>query len=82
MGQTEARLHLGVLPKLLPGSWGITLSGASGRVWFEGEDSDRWRTSFGGGLWASIIDTFTLTLSVARSDEGTRFLYGGGGFHF
>ena len=79
---TELRLHLGTLPTILPGSWGITTLGETGRIWFDGEDSDRWRNSFGGGVWASFIDTFTLTLSLARSDEGTRFLYGGGGFHF
>lgn len=79
---SELRLHLGTLPAILPGSWGITAAGETGRVWFHGEDSDRWRNSFGGGVWASIIDTFTLTVSLARSDEGTRFLYGGGGFHF
>jgi hypothetical protein len=79
---SELRVHVGGLPKILPGSWGITVAGEVGRVWWQNEDSDLWRKSLGGGLWASIIDEFTLTLSMARSDEGTRFLYGGGGFHF
>jgi hypothetical protein len=81
-GGAELRLRFGALPTLLPGSWGLTGSTESGRVWLAGEDSDRWHGTYGGGLWVSIIDTFTLTMSVARSDEGTRFLYGGGGFSF
>ena len=79
---SQLRLRIGELPTLLPGSWGFTASGETGRVWFHAHDSGRWHGSYGGGIWASFIDTFTLTLSVARSDEGTRFLYGGGGFHF
>jgi outer membrane protein assembly factor BamA len=79
---SEIRLHLGILPAILPGSWGVMASTETGRVWLDGEDSDRWHGTYGGGFWASIIDSFTLTLSVARSGEGTRFLYGGGGFHF
>jgi hypothetical protein len=79
---SEVRLHMGTLPAILPGSWGVMASTETGRVWLDGEDSDRWHGTYGGGFWASIIDTFTLTLSVARSGEGTRFLYGGGGFHF
>jgi len=79
---SELRLHMGTLPVILPGSWGAMASTETGRVWLDGEDSNRWHGTYGGGLWVSIIDTFTLTMSVARSDEGTRFLYGGGGFHF
>ena len=79
---SELRFHIGSLPKLLPGSWGAMASAETGRVWVDGEDSDRWHGTYGGGLWVSIIDNFTLTLSAARSREGTRFLYGGGGFHF
>ncbi len=79
---SELRFHIGVLPTLLPGSWGVMASTETGRVWVDGEDSDRWHGTYGGGLWVSLIDTFTMTLSVARSDAGTRFLYGGGGFHF
>jgi hypothetical protein len=79
---SEARLRIGDLPTLIPGSWGTTLSWETGRVWFDDQDSDRWHGSYGGGIWASIIDTFTMTLSVSQSDEGTRFMYGGGGFYF
>jgi hypothetical protein len=79
---SELRLNAGTLPTLLPGSWGFMASTGTGRVWLDGEDSDRWHGIYGGGLWVSIIDAYTLTLSVSRSDEGTRFLYGGGGFHF
>jgi hypothetical protein len=78
----DLRFHLGTLPAILPGSFGGMVSSETGRVWFDGEDSDRWHGTYGGGLWVSLIDSFTITVSLARSDEGTRFLYGGGGFHF
>jgi hypothetical protein len=81
-GNAELRFEIGTLPALLPGTWGALGLTEAGRVWYEGESSSEWHTSLGGGLWVSIIDAFTLTASVARSDEGTRFLYGGGGFHF
>jgi hypothetical protein len=81
-GNAEIRFQVGTLPAILPGTWGGLALAEAGRVWFEGESSSLWHNSLGGGLWVSIIDTFTLTVSVARSDEGTRFLYGGGGFHF
>jgi hypothetical protein len=81
-GASELRVRLGSLPPILPGSWGATASAERGRVWWRGEDSDRWHDTYGGGVWASILDTFTVSLSLARSDEGTRFLYGGGGFQF
>ena len=78
----ELRFAVGTLPAMLPGTWGALGLAETGRVWYDGESSSKWHSSFGGGLWASIIDTFTLTLSLARSDDSTRFLYGGGGFHF
>lgn len=81
-GNAEVRLELGQLPAAFPGTWGGFMLGETGRVWYGGEESGEWHRSLGFGLWASILDAFTLTLSMARSDQGTRFLYGGGGFNF
>lgn len=78
----ELRFKLGELPvTLLPGDWGLFTLGDVGRVWMEGESSNRWHTALGGGAWAGIIDTFTFALTGAHSQEGTR-IYWSGGFHF
>ncbi len=66
----ELRFEVGTLPAILPGTWGALGLAETGRVWYDEEASSKWHSSFGGGLWASIIDTFTLPLSMARSDEG------------
>ncbi len=81
-GNAEVRLALGQLPVAFPGTWGGFMLAEAGRVWYEGESSTEWHRSLGFGLWASILETFTMTVSMARSDQGTRFLYGGGGFNF
>jgi hypothetical protein len=50
--------------------------GDGGRVWFEGENSDRWHSNWGGGVWSSVVsDAATVSLSVARSNEATRFYF-------
>ena len=81
-GNAEVRLALGQLPVAFPGTWGGFMLAEAGRVWYDRESSTEWHRSLGFGLWASILETFTMTASMARSDQGTRFLYGGGGFNF
>ncbi len=81
-GNAELRFTLGELPMAFPGTWGAFILGEGGRVWYDGKSPGAFHSSVGLGLWASIIDAFTMTISVASGDEGTRLLYGGGGFHF
>ena len=53
-----------------------------GRVWYGGEDSDTWHTSYGGGIWLSFLDyRSTVSAYVAHSKEGDIF-HVGGGFSF
>jgi hypothetical protein len=43
-----------------------------GRVYLDGEDSDRWHAAGGGGVWASFLDrAYMVRLSVAKSSERT-----------
>jgi hypothetical protein len=81
-GSAELRLSFGRFHLVLPGEWGAFALTDAGRVWLEGEDSDRWHTSAGGGLWFAYLKRAnTVTLAVARSAEGTS-LYIGMGFPF
>ena len=51
----------------------------SGRVWLEGEESNTWHTSYGGGLLLRPMGSpVTVRASVATGDEGTRFRFGAG----
>jgi hypothetical protein len=73
-GNVELRLRLGRYELVLPGEYGIFALADAGRVWVDGEDSDRWHAAAGGGLWfAYLHPNNTVTLAVARSDEKTGF---------
>ena len=59
--------------RFFPGEMGLFGLADVGRVWFDGEDSDKWHHAFGGGIWIGFLmqRNPTLTLGLARSDEGT-----------
>ena len=64
---------------MLPLRWGLTAFAESGRVWLEGEDSEKWHNGFGGGLVAQLIGTpMALGASIAQGSEGVRFYFSGG----
>jgi hypothetical protein len=50
-----------------------------GRVFLKGESSDTWHTSYGGGIWFSILNyRNTFSAYLAHSEEGNIFHVGGG----
>jgi outer membrane protein assembly factor BamA len=74
LGNAELRLVLGRYFLVLPGEYGVFALADAGRVWLEGERSNRWHTAVGGGLWfAYLRRDHTVTIAVARSDEATSF---------
>ena len=53
-----------------------------GRVYLEGESSDKWNASYGGGIFFQMLTLNTvLHGAVAHGDDGTRF-YVDYGFSF
>ncbi len=43
-----------------------------GRVWYEGESSDRWHGAYGGGLWIAFLrPENAVTVTVSRGEEHT-----------
>lgn len=81
-GNAELRVPLGRFFLFLPAEGGVFGLADLGRVYLDGEDSDRWHTAVGGGVWISFLDRRnTLTIGAARSKEGTR-LFAGAGFAF
>lgn len=70
-GTVGMLLTLGELRIVVPGKVGVMMHAGAGRVWFEDEDSDRWHTSYGGGVWwAPWTMTNAVRLAFAQSDEG------------
>jgi hypothetical protein len=81
-GSAELRLELTHLFIIVPGTQGIFGFADAGRVFVSGEDSDKWHSGAGGGLWFSALGRGNvLQISAANGTEGTR-LYTGIGFHF
>ena len=73
-GNADLRLYLSRFFLALPGEWGIFGFGDVGRVWYEGETSDTWHTSWGGGLWIGLLSRANaVAFTVAKTDERTAF---------
>ncbi len=63
---------------LLPLQLGVFSGYDIGRVWLDGEDSDKWHDSVGGGMWINAVDTIGGQLGLFTSDDGLRFTFGFG----
>ena len=78
----ELRLFLTRFYLVLPGEFGIFGLGDVGRVYFDGESSDRWHGAAGGGIWFAFLGRAnTLSMALARGEERTGF-YLRAGFGF
>ena len=81
-GNAELRLRLSEIFLFVPGEIGIFGLTDIGRVYLEGETSDKWHSAVGGGLWFSFLDrTYTFTAALASSEEKLSF-YIRAGFFF
>jgi hypothetical protein len=72
-GNADLRLYLSRFFLALPGEWGLFGFGDVGRVWYEGESSDTWHTSYGGGLWVGLLSRSN---AVAVHDREERRAHG------
>lgn len=68
-GNAELRLRLGNFRFIMPGEMGVFGLADGGRVFLEGEDSDRWHSAVGGGLWFAFIGRGN-TVSAAWAQSG------------
>jgi len=79
----NADLRVGLFPiggEVLPGMLGVVGFFDVGRVWADGESSDKWHPGYGGGVWYDIVGEFILRFSVGFSAEDTFILFGPGFF--
>jgi outer membrane protein assembly factor BamA len=71
---SSLRLKVSRLTLVVPGEWGIDGFADVGRVWLEGESSDKWHPGYGGGLWVSLLkDRLAFTTGLAHSSEDDIF---------
>jgi outer membrane protein assembly factor BamA len=81
-GNAELRLRLTRVRLVLPATVGIFGLADVGRVFLEGESSDKWHHAVGGGLWLAFLSSAnTLSAAIARG-EGRTGLYFRSGFMF
>lgn len=73
---TDFRLDMGKIKNpFTPLKYGLFTGFDYGRVWFPGEHSHKWHTSYGGGFWLTIINKVTTQYSCFGSEDGARFLF-------
>jgi len=73
---TDVRLNLRkVRTGLLPLNIGIYGGVDYGRVWVENQDSDRWNSAIGGGIFFNGADMITGNISAFNSDDGLRLSF-------
>ena len=73
---TDFRLDMGKIKNpFTPLKYGLFSGFDYGRVWFPGEHSHKWHTSYGGGFWLTIINKVTTQYSCFGSEDGARFLF-------
>lgn len=70
---SEFRVYLGTFKFLVPVMFGPLAFIETGRVFYDGEDSDRWHTGYGGGLWFGFIEPrYALSIAVGRGVDSAR----------
>ncbi len=58
-----------------PVNYGLFAGVDHGRVWYQGEGSNSWHSSYGGGFWLTLFRQYTGKLSYFASNDGQRFLF-------
>lgn len=56
---------------LFPGSVGLLFFHDIGRVWVNNDNSGKWHTGYGGGIWISPMRRTVIALCIAKSEEET-----------
>ena len=80
---SDLRWNLGKIKKtILPMSYGILGGFDYGRVWQEGQSSEKWHKAVGGGLWISGLNVITARVTYFKSAEERARIALGLGFGF
>lgn len=74
-GQSELRIKVAPINLFLPSVFGISGISDIGRVFYSGEDSEQWHSTYGGGAWLEVEKAFVLNFLAAFSPEVTRYYF-------
>jgi len=73
---TDLRVDMGQIKNpFTPLKYGLFVGADYGRVWFPEEDSKKWHSSYGGGIWLTIINKITTKYSMFGSNDNFRFMF-------
>lgn len=74
---SDLRLEIGKFKNgIVPVKYGFLGGFDYGRVWLANDFSERWHTSYGGGIWLNGINVVTAKLSYFQSSDGGRVSFG------
>lgn len=66
--QTDIRILAGKFKIFIPAEFGVTAINDFGRVFYKNENSKKWHSAHGGGVWLSVLDRlFTAGMNVVKS---------------
>jgi len=73
---SDLRLDMGNLwNPFIPTKYGLFVGADYGRVWYPGEDSNKWHSSYGGGIWLIFINKIITKYSLFGSTDTVRFMF-------
>jgi hypothetical protein len=81
-GGADLRMPVSRFRFVFPGTWGLLAFSDAGRVYLDGDESDKWHTSYGGGLWFAWLDRANVMSATFARSEGENKFYLGTGFSF
>lgn len=68
---TDLRWNIGkIRGNVIPMTYGILTGYDYGRVWLDGEDSNKWHQSYGGGIWINGLNMFTGRVTCFKGNDG------------
>ena len=75
---SDLRWNIGeIRESIIPMTYGILGGFDYGRVWLDGEKSNKWHRSFGGGIWLNGLNVITARLTCFKSvDNDVRIAFG------
>lgn len=72
---TDIRFDMGELKNpFTPLKYGVFAGVDYGRVWYPGEKSKQWHSSYGGGFWLTLLQKYTGKFSYFASKDDGRFM--------
>jgi predicted RNA-binding protein with PIN domain len=75
---SDLRWNIGkIRESIIPMTYGILGGFDYGRVWLDGEKSNKWHHSFGGGIWLNGLNVITARITCFKSiDDDARIAFG------